>query len=649
MTNTISQLHPLIRWPLLCLCVLAACTPADEPLPTLAQLPDQEANAQQAAAAPTLPDDLAALPVGILAFWEPAVGQLSPQAPQAVWRFVGEAGAPITLHTTGDLPIEISLLSPTGAELAGGEVIQTTLPDGGIYTVVLTLRGEVSGAYTLLLRYSDRPGPGEETPTPLPQVVGIPTPTPPLAGDGLFIGRIQLGEAVGGILAKEERAHLYTFEGQAGDIVRIHLQRISETLDPFVILYSPDGQPIAMDDDSGDNESALLRFIRLPEDGLYIVRVGGAVEGSYTLSVQPLSEEALATPTRSATLTPTPTIAAVTPTFSPAIPGNRVEDHKPIIGVLAEVGDFARYPFFAAAGEVVSIGVTPSEGSALLPKIELYDPDGVLIAETTADSQAGNAAVLSAVALPSTGPYMIFVFGEGDTSGEYVLSYGIGTTRQNVMRGEAFVDRPNEGAIAAPALRDVWGVFFSEGDVITVAASPIDATLDPVIEVASAGGEVVASDDNSGGGANAQIEQVRIPASGLYHLRVRDARGTGVGRYTLIWRYINRAPTPTPPPIPLTILSVEDFAPEGQYMFYPFQGAAGQLVQIRVIGLPEGGLDPVVTLIAPDGRPLADADDSDGTLNPRLIVELPQDGTYTVRVNGYLSSGPFQLIVEVLY
>ncbi len=64
-----------------------------------------------------------------------------------------------------------------------------------------------------------------------------------------------------------------------------------------------------------------------------------------------------------------------------------------------------------------------------------------------------------------------------------------------------------------------------------------------------------------------------------------------------------------------------------------------------MIAPQESGFDPVAALIGPDGSVIAEADDADDTLNPHFEMVLPVDGTYNVRVNGYMKGGPFTLTV----
>ncbi|MBC7871477.1 MAG: pre-peptidase C-terminal domain-containing protein, partial [Chitinophagaceae bacterium] len=71
-------------------------------------------------------------------------------------------------------------------------------------------------------------------------------------------------------------------------------------------------------------------------------------------------------------------------------------------------------------------------------------------------------------------------------------------------------------------------------------------------------------------------------------------------------------------------------------------------VRIRVLATDGTTFDPVAALLDPAGTVIAEADDSEG-LNPVMTLELPADGTYSVRVNGYLTSGAYTVLVEELF
>lgn len=88
---------------------------------------------------------------------------------------------------------------------------------------------------------------------------------------------------------------IHTFEGQAGQLAIITMtSERPEALDPFVLLYGPDGTLIGQDDDGAGNRDARL-IVRLPDTGSYEVEADAYDEGfgrrssrenRYTLTVE---------------------------------------------------------------------------------------------------------------------------------------------------------------------------------------------------------------------------------------------------------------------------------------------------------------------------------------------------------------------------
>jgi hypothetical protein len=116
-----------------------------------------------------------------------------------------------------------------------------------------------------------------------------------------------------------------------------------------------------------------------------------------------------------------------------------------------------------------------------------------------------------------------------------------------------------------------------------------------------------------------------------------------------VWRIVSRSATPTPQPGTVTLLSFDDTVGANNYQYYLFYGQAGTQVEIRVAAQPGSPLDAVAALMGPDGNVIAQGDDEDAAINPRFTATLPVDGTYRVRVNGYLTSGTFTLTVKQLF
>jgi hypothetical protein len=593
---------------------------------------------------PTTPPPL----TRVIDFWQPVSGTLAAGETQA-WIFIGQSGDAVRARALSPVDdITLALQSPDGQVLSQGELAEAILPAEGTYT--LFVASNEGGQYELGLGYTDRANPADYTPTPLPVTVAVPTPTLPYNVElGTLISTIQGGQTLSGAIGLPDERHLYMFEGNAGNYVHINMRVDSGSIDPVLTLYSPDSAPIATDDNTAGNKGALLRNIRLLEDGTYTIAASGhGLTGGYQVTLFTSAQPAPVTPTFIIQPTPTPPIDILMPTVG-AADGSVLQDHVAVSAAINRPGDFNRHTVYATLGDVITIGVSPA-GSGLIPQIELYNPDGVLVATATVDnSQADGDALVSALVAEATGVYIAFVTGEASSTGTYLISYGNGVSREDVRRGETFPDQPVEGHITRRGLREVWSLFLREGDVISAAASPSDAVFDPTLELVAPDGALILQDTDSGGDRAALISAGRAPVDGLYHLYVTAAGGFGAGAYSLVWRYVNLAPTPTPQPGTVLVMSYVDTVPPETYQFYPFQGRAGTQVLIQVIAQPETNLDPVAALLDIEGIVIAEGDDTEGSLNPRFVATLPADGTYTVRVNGYLSSGDFVLTVESLF
>ncbi|HIK50124.1 MAG TPA: trypsin-like peptidase domain-containing protein [Oscillatoriales cyanobacterium M59_W2019_021] len=78
---------------------------------------------------------------------------------------------------------------------------------------------------------------------------------------------------------------------------------------------------------------------------------------------------------------------------------------------------------------------------------------------------------------------------------------------------------------------------------------------------------------------------------------------------------------------------------------YTFEGKAGQQVEIE---MSSQEIDPYLILLSPSGAEVAQDDDSGGDKNARLVVQLPESGTYTLIANSYAGgeSGAYRLSVK---
>ena len=84
----------------------------------------------------------------------------------------------------------------------------------------------------------------------------------------------------------------------------------------------------------------------------------------------------------------------------------------------------------------------------------------------------------------------------------------------------------------------------------------------------------------------------------------------------------------------------------GQYQdSFTLAGRAGQRVELR---LSSGDFDPLVTITGPGFQASNDDDAEQGSLNSRLEVTLPRNGTYTITATSYTPGATGTYLLEVL-
>jgi tetratricopeptide (TPR) repeat protein len=77
---------------------------------------------------------------------------------------------------------------------------------------------------------------------------------------------------------------------------------------------------------------------------------------------------------------------------------------------------------------------------------------------------------------------------------------------------------------------------------------------------------------------------------------------------------------------------------------YTFEGTTGQAITIT---LDSEDFDPVLSLLGPGEAEIAANDDFGGTLNSKIILELPEDGAYTVVAKSFSGQGgDYDLVVR---
>jgi len=179
----------------------------------------------------------------------------------------------------------------------------------------------------------------------------------------------------------------YQFQGQAGQSVVLEMRGTG--IDPYLVLFDPNGRKIAEDDDGGGGKNARIA-ITLPNTGTYTLyansyEVGDT--GSFTLA------------------------GSISNNYTVETTGDRdiLLQKNGILGdrsrVLARDGSlFETFSFNAQAGQVVQIDLTSSD---FHPYLVLFAPNSKVLKENNGFPSRSSASIT--VELPFTGTYRTIV------------------------------------------------------------------------------------------------------------------------------------------------------------------------------------------------------------------------------------------------
>jgi hypothetical protein len=314
--------------------------------------------------------------------------------------------------------------------------------------------------------------------------------------------------------------------------------------------------------------------------------------------------------------------AAVVPTPPEPVEMGAIEPGETVRGTLPVFGTDV-WTFGAGAGQYVTIGMNAADPSALDTYLELYDGDGVLVAE---DDDSGGDADSLIVEFPvaMTGTLTIRALTYSG-SGDYTLKVDIVEPSGG---GTLWYTSTVEGVLPAPWGRYEWTFAGEEGQVVSVAMGATDSVLDCYLELYGPDGVFLTDDDDSGVGYNALIEYYTLPSDGAYSVVTRGGEFGATGSYTLAVELTEMVVQGT--------LAYSDTVSatlkRNTRHHWLFDGEAGDGVDIWM----SGELDTYLELFAPDGVRVATDDDGGGGSSAAIVgFELPLSGTYRIIARGH--------------
>ncbi len=424
---------------------------------------------------------------------------------------------------------------------------------------------------------------------------------------------IEYGQTVEGEITLDMPQQWWDFRGQAGDMVDISMIGYGNLNDTFLELYSPDGEWLIADDDSGAELFALISGYMLPESGTYriVARAFGEDVGPYDLTLEQFD------------------IAEQTIAFGQTVEGEIDEEYA------------QQFWFFEGqAGETVNVAMTGRDDFQDT-FLELYDSSNILLIQD--DDSGGNlAALITAFTLPANDTYRIVARAYSTSVGEYEL------TLTRIKERPIAYGQTLTGELSAAEPQQRWLFEGQQGDVVNVSMAGLGSLQDTYLEIRDLDGTLLAQDDDGGKGEMALVAGFTLPYSGTYCISAMHTPSP-YGVYEVEYPY-GGPPTPTGHPYGsyrLALLQVEvgtltygqtvdgelsDEQPQG---YWRFAGQPGEAVSVEALN--QGSLvDTYVELYAPDGTLLAEDDDGGEGLSA-LIGEqmLYQAGNYRIVVRSY--------------
>ncbi len=351
------------------------------------------------------------------------------------------------------------------------------------------------------------------------------------------IETIRLGQTVSGRLQTSSMRMSdntyfvpYSFEARNGQTVTFTMK--SSDFDAFLsvgYLENNEFQVVGSDDDSGGGTDAQIT-VTFTRSGTHYIRANALREnmvGAFTLqatagsaAVEPEEEE---------------------PTFRRANVGDILEEQFTRTSPKLDGGQpYALYQVSLAAGATITI---LAQSDDFDPVLYFMTPTADMLAENDDASTGTDAGIeytvstageyiigVRSTAAGATGTYILTVDGPDGaanivTNNEPALTTGTAIVVGQPVYGELSASDPASNSRYV----DTWTVRLTQGQTYTVTAR--STTFDTFLGMVD-GSEMVASDDDSGGGSDSRLT-FTAPRTGSYSVMITSIEANGLGRYSI--------------------------------------------------------------------------------------------------------------------
>lgn len=336
-----------------------------------------------------------------------------------------------------------------------------------------------------------------------------------------------------GEITPEHWQHVYTLNGEVGDLIQITASRQSGTLLPRVELQDANGQSLTTGNVDNLGVTASSNAYELRADGQFQVLVyrERGIDGD-TVGEYELTALLLGSGEGSALL---------------ATPPNILEDYDTALqGTITHARWYEDWQFTALASDLITITVTrlPGTDNTLRPQVLLVGGAGQELRRGNLDSTGATAAI-ERFKLSAPGTYTVRVLRDrgksGVTTGPYelrvdLLGSGEGSPALTPVTGAVETGVPVEGEVTHVRWADTWTYAGQAGDQLDMVVTRTDGTLVPRIEILDANRQSMRSGQIAVTADTASLLRYDLPTSAEYYIvvsRDRGQDGVTTGTYTL--------------------------------------------------------------------------------------------------------------------